>query len=128
MMPHVLAVVAAIIVGFAPRVAPSQQPDGARRQAQEHLALLDQASRERRGPEGAQWQARIKSSEPDLEKSLDWLIDNGEGEQALRFADGMSVWWTAFGEWAHARQRLAQALAATGASSATAVRAKALYD
>ena len=99
-----------------------------RDRAYEHLAQVEQAIRERQGPQGPMWRERIQSNASDLERSLDWLVAHGDGEAALRFADAMSVFWTAAGELPHARQRLGEALALPGASAPTALRAKALYD
>ena len=49
-------------------------------------------------------------------------------EQALRLADAMNFFWTAFGEAQKSRDRLTQVLAMPTASRATALRAKALVD
>src|SRR5690348_2863013 len=110
-------VLTAAIAGQAP---PSSRPSStpadagaqagaqARARALEHLALVEQAVAERHGPQGETWRTRIKSTEPDLERSLDWLIQNGAGPEALRLADGLIVFWVIFGEGPHARQRLTQ--------------------
>jgi tetratricopeptide (TPR) repeat protein len=126
-MRQMLIAGVAATMWFSPLSA-NQSSQPARDRAQEHLALVEQAYAARQGPEGETWRGRIQSTEPDLERSLDWLMQNGEGEQALRFADAMNVFWTVFGESQHSRERLTQALAMPSASAPTPLRAKALYD
>jgi hypothetical protein len=126
-MRQMLTAGVAATMWFGPLSA-NQSSQPARDRAQEHLALVEQAYAARQGPEGETWRGRVQSTEPDLERSLDWLMQNGEGEQALRFADAMNVFWTVFGESQHSRERLTQALAMPSASAPTPLRAKALYD
>jgi tetratricopeptide (TPR) repeat protein len=118
-----------ISCGLVPPHAAAQQASAsARDRALEHLGVVEHAARERQGPDGDAWRGRIKTSEPDLERSLDWLLQNGQGDQALRFADAMVPFWTAFGEVPHARQRLEAALATPAVAAPSPLRAKALYD
>src|SRR5437762_6953540 len=77
------------LAGASAALAQTSGPDLDR--VHQHETLLEQAVNERQGPQGQTWIERIKTSEPDLERSLDWLIQNGEGERALRFADSMRI-------------------------------------
>jgi hypothetical protein len=102
--------------------------DAAARQARENLALVEQAYAQRQKPAADSWRSGIKSKESDLEHSLDWLIHNNQGEQALRFVDAMNFFWIEFGESQKSRLRFTQVLALKSASAATVLRAKVLYD
>jgi hypothetical protein len=90
--------------------------------------LIEQAYAERQGAQAEMWRTRVKSSEEDLEHSLDWLIQNDQGEDALRFADLMNFYWSSFGELPKTRQRLTEVLRVPSASVPTVLRAKVLYD
>jgi len=92
------------------------------------LALVEAAFAQRNGAEAATWQRRIRTDEQDLERSLDWLIQNARGEQALRFVDAMNFFWIELGESQKSRERFAQVLSMPTASTPTVLRAKVLYD
>ncbi len=125
-MKQLIAVL--MLVTFAvPATRASQTTDAAAR-AREHLALVEQAAGQRQGPQASTWIERIKSNEAELERSLDWLVQNGQADDALRFAHAMAPFWMAFGELPHARTRLSQALALPGAAAPTLIRARVLYD
>jgi hypothetical protein len=106
--------------------SPAQQRAPA--QARETLAAIEQAASEARGPQRQAWLDRITSRRQEFERSLDWLIESGDGERALRFASAMNVFWTAFGELSRARERLDTVLALPSAKAPTPARARALYD
>jgi hypothetical protein len=83
----------------------------AQRNAGDDLHFIKQAYAERQGPQADMWRSRVKSSEKDLEQGLEWLIQNNEDEQALRFVEAMDYFWTTFGEVPGVRQKFAQVLA-----------------
>ena len=96
--------------------------------ARENLDLVERAYAQRQAPTSDRWRLQIKSNESDLEHSLDWLIQNNKGEQALRFVDAMSFFWIEFGESQKSQQQFTQVLALPSASAPTGLRAKVLYD
>ena len=92
------------------------------------LATIEQAAAEAYGPQREVWLERVKAEKPRFERGLDWMIENGKGEEALRFASALTVFWRSFDEVAHARERLNTILALPSAAAPTPARAKALYD
>lgn len=106
----------------------AQMDTVARERAREHLALVEQAYAGRDGDRAGEVRARVKGEESNLEHSLDWFVQNGEGNEALRFVIGMNFFWTTFGEVQKARQRLSQVLEMPSAAPPTELRAEALYD
>ena len=101
--------------------------DPAREEAFSALATIEQAAAEAYGPQREVWLERVKTQRSRFERGLDWMIENGRGEEALRFASALTVFWRSFGEIAHARERLNTALALPSAAAPTSARAKALY-
>jgi len=92
------------------------------------LATIEQAAAEAYGPQREEWLERVKAQRSSFERGLDWMIKNGRGEEALRFASALTVFWRSLGEIKHARERLTTVLALPSAAAPTAARAKALYD
>ena len=92
------------------------------------LATIEQAAAEAYGPQGDVWLERVRTQRSRFERGLDWMIENKRGEEALRFASALTVFWRRFGDIAHARERLNTALALPNAAAPTPARAKALYD
>ncbi|HKW15911.1 MAG TPA: hypothetical protein VJO35_00235 [Terriglobales bacterium] len=120
-----LAVVLLAILGIPLLAAQNSTP---LQHSLDDLALVEQAYAERQGPQADAWRSRIKQNEPALEASLDQLIRENQGEQALRFVDAMNFFWVEFDESQVSRQRFAEVLAMPSAAQPTALRAKVLYD
>jgi tetratricopeptide (TPR) repeat protein len=118
----------AALICVAQLTAVAQESTTPAQRASENLDLVQQAYAERQGPQAASWRSRIRSQEQDLERSLDWLIQNNQGQDALRFVDSMNFFLIEFGESQKSRQRFAQVLDMPSASATTALRAKVLYD
>lgn len=102
--------------------------DRERQAALAQVTFVEQAYAERLGPAGADWRARVKSSEQMLVDAIDWFSRNAEGDQALRMADPVAYFWTYDSRTEEARTLLTKVLALPSAAAPTAVRAKALYD
>src|SRR5579859_3994801 len=106
----------------------AQESVSPEQQALHNLATVEEAFAERGSPNSQSSRREIKANEPDLEHSLDWLIQNGRAEQALRFVDAMNFFWMEFGESQESRQRFTQVLMMPSAHAPTVLRAKVLYD
>jgi hypothetical protein len=117
-----------IAICFGNLGAASQDASTAEQRSHDDLAIVEQAYAEREGPQANNSRSRIRSNEQELERSLDWLIQNNQAEQALRFVDAMNFFWIEFGESQKSRQRFTQVLAMPSASRPTTLRAKVLYD
>jgi len=127
-LSHRVAAIVISLIWMATSGEASPAEPSARAQARETLATIEQAASEARGPQRQAWLDRIKSQRQEFERSLDWLIESGDGERALRFASAMNVFWMAFGELSLARKRLDTVLALPSAKAPTPARARALYD
>ena len=92
------------------------------------VTFIEQAYKERLGPNGTDWRSRVKANEQMLVGAIDWFSRNAEGDQALRVADPLAYFWTSDGRTEEARALLTRVLALPSAAAPTAVRAKALYD
>ena len=111
MLSHRVAAVVISLIWTATSGQASPADPNAREQAREALATIEQAASEARGPQRQAWLDRVKSRRQELERNLDWLLESGDGQRALRFASAMNVFWTAFGELSRARERLDTVLA-----------------
>jgi tetratricopeptide (TPR) repeat protein len=104
------------------------QVDVERQAALDGMAWVEQAYAERLGMHGADWRAQVRTRESMLLGSLDWLMRNGEGDQALRLAVPLAYFWTYDGRPGESRDLFAKVLALPSAAAPTTVRARALYD
>ena len=120
------ALITAICLGNL--TAAAQDAVTPEQRAREHLLMVEQAYAERQGAQANSSRSRIKSNEQELEHSLDWLVQNNQAEQALRFVDAMSFFWVEFGESQKSRQWFSQVLAMPSAARPTTLRARVLYD
>jgi hypothetical protein len=129
MKPSNYARWAAVLAVIALPCTLTSSADPAGDEAFSALATIEQAAAEAYGPpQRAEWLERVTAQRSSFERSLDWMIENGRGEEALRFASALTVFWRSFGEIKHARERLTTVLALPSAAAPTAARAKALYD
>lgn len=126
-MPLVLSC-ASVVLSCASVLLAQGQDAADRERATAHVAMLEQAYTERLGSQAAEWRERVRTEEPALLASLDWLIRNGQGVQALRLSVPLAYFRNLQGRSQEARELLTRVLAAPGAAAPTAIRAKALYD
>jgi predicted ATPase/class 3 adenylate cyclase/DNA-binding CsgD family transcriptional regulator len=56
-----------------------------------YLALAVAAARAWNGPHQAVWLARLEREHDNLRAAMNWLLERGEGEPALRL--GIALWW-----------------------------------
>ena len=77
-------------------------------------------------PSQLDWIARLDRGQPNLREALDYCLANeGESEDAVSFAAAIQPFWVSHGQLSEGRYWLDRALSRP--SSATAIRAKALY-
>src|SRR6266700_1685670 len=55
------------------------------------LALAEEAERAWNGPQQAGWLARLEQEHDNLRAAMNWLLERGEAERALRL--GTALWW-----------------------------------
>jgi predicted ATPase/class 3 adenylate cyclase len=96
-----------------------------RRQAGWVLGLAADAEEGLGGPHQADWLERLELELANVRAALDWSLDAGEAELALRIATALGRFWRAHGHASEARTWLEQGLAAAGI--ADDVRASALW-
>jgi predicted ATPase/DNA-binding XRE family transcriptional regulator len=84
------------------------------------LALAEDARRGLVGPEQESWLARLDAEDGNLRAALNWTLDHGAPEEALRFASALWRYWSPRGRLADGRYWLERALARAGAERAPA--------
>lgn len=119
-----------VVVGLlSSRLLATQDPFHAERTAAlAQVGWVEQAYEERLGGRGAEWRARIDREEPALRSTLEWLVRNSAGDQALRLVIPLSYFWSDEGRVAEARAVLTRVLELPSALAPTAVRARALSE
>jgi predicted ATPase/class 3 adenylate cyclase len=96
-----------------------------RQHAHVFLALAEQASAAMSAdPKG--WVARLETEHDNLRMALDWSIERGETDLALRLAGALGEFWLLCGHEEEGRRRLAQVLALADPAHRTEARATAL--
>jgi tetratricopeptide (TPR) repeat protein len=90
------------------------------------LVVAERAEPELDQARQAVWMERLAHELSDLRTALDWLIERGEVQQALRLAGVLSRLWEVRGYVREGRERLSAVLALPGASEPTVARAKVL--
>ena len=81
------------------------------------LRLVEGAARGLRGPGQLTWSHRLDAAADDLLATLRHLVAEGRGEDAVRFAVPVVLWWSALGRHAQVAEwvRLARSVPAPGA-------------
>lgn len=62
-------------------------------QADDYLALVEQARREMFGPRRQEWLDRLEQEHANLRAVLGWLVERAEAEYGLRLAIGLREFW-----------------------------------
>jgi tetratricopeptide (TPR) repeat protein len=83
-----------------------------RRQAMWVRGLAEAAEQGLGGPEQAAWLDRIELELPNVRAALDWALEAGDAELALRIASSLGRFWRAHAHASEARTWLDQGLAA----------------
>ncbi len=89
------------------------------------LAGAEDAEHHLRGAEDVTWLDRLETEHDNLRAALDWSLESGEAEAALRIAGALWWFWFIRGHWSEGRGWLGRALSEAKAASSSA-RAKAL--
>jgi non-specific serine/threonine protein kinase len=90
------------------------------------LELAETAEEELTGPDRGQWLARLRDERTNLRVALEWALETGRAEIALRLGAALWRFWLSDGSLREGRGWLERALAAAGDVSPP-VRAKALH-
>lgn len=80
------------------------------RHSQWYLAQAERAEPELRGPEQAAWLTLLETDHDNLRGAVEWLIDRGETESALRLTSSLSRFWFTRGYLREGRGRLEETL------------------
>ncbi len=93
------------------------------------LRLAEQAEPELRGAKHKVWLGRLEREHDNLRAALEWSLQRGNADIALRLAGALWWLWFVHGHWREGRQWLDRALAGSRAvgEADTAARAKAIY-
>jgi predicted ATPase len=91
-----------------------------------YLRVAEETETKLRGPDQVAVLARLEAEHDNLRAALDYCKEAGYGEIGLRLAGAVWRFWYTHGHAPEGRQRLMDALACSGASAPTELRAKAL--
>jgi predicted ATPase/DNA-binding CsgD family transcriptional regulator len=91
-----------------------------------YLQLTEQAALEFVGPQEAEWHVRLEQEHGNLRAAMQWSLERGHKEIALRLGAALRRFWQVRGYYGEGRRFLERALAASEGVLAT-WRAKALY-
>lgn len=94
----------------------------------EGIAFLEQAYGARTKADAEEWKQRVKAKQAGLAATLDQLIANDRGEDALRFAVPFAYFLSSANQQKEALQILTRVLQLPSAKGATSIRARALYE
>jgi non-specific serine/threonine protein kinase len=109
------------------RLEASGELDAARGQhAAYFTALIDRATAGVNGPEHATWLQRIEAEQDNIRAVLQWAIECGHAELALRLAGDLAWFWGELVQVSEGRRWLTAALAPAGAWGPSAAKARAL--
>ncbi|MET8864871.1 BTAD domain-containing putative transcriptional regulator [Nonomuraea sp. NPDC004580] len=84
-----------------------------------YTALAEQAERYLRGQHQRIWLERLDTEAANLRAALDFALDAGAAEQALRLVNAQAWYWFLRGRYSEARLSLGKALAITSGGSAS---------
>ncbi|HEY7033557.1 MAG TPA: LuxR C-terminal-related transcriptional regulator [Thermomicrobiales bacterium] len=87
------------------------------------LALAEQAGATLAGPTAASWAQRVDVDLPNLRSGLLWLVEQNRGDEALRLASALWLYWMLRGRLGEGRAWLDQALAIPAANPVLRARA-----
>ncbi|HEV2127126.1 MAG TPA: tetratricopeptide repeat protein [Thermomicrobiales bacterium] len=105
----------------------SEEADGARqRHAAHYLELAEEAAPRLRGREQMAWLDRLEAEHTNLRAAIQWSIERGEAEVALRLAGVLHWFWYLRGHWGEGRRWLERALALAPRGIVMAARTKTL--
>ncbi|TDC75760.1 BTAD domain-containing putative transcriptional regulator [Streptomyces hainanensis] len=83
----------------------------ARRHARHFTRLAGEADRELRGPAQREWLHRLDVETANLRAALDWALERGDGELALRQCGSLGWYWFLRGRYREAHRSFGRALA-----------------
>ena len=95
-----------------------------RRHAAWVVALAEQAHPRLHGPEQGRWLRRVEREHADVRAALDWALERGDADTALRLGAALGWAWGVHGRRGEGRAWLERALALPGAAARTPVRAR----
>lgn len=98
-----------------------------RRHAEYYCALAEKANAKLTTPEQSVWLRRLDKEHDNMRAALEWLIQHGEIELALRLALSLWRFWELRTHLAEGRQKLTQLLELNDESVQTRTRLKACY-
>jgi len=97
------------------RLAEAGEEDSARRAHLElMLAIAEEAAPHLRGPEQMTWFERLERDHDNLRGALDYALDRGHVDQAIRMGEALVRFWIARGFLTEGRDRMDRILAAAG--------------
>jgi predicted ATPase len=91
-----------------------------------YLRLAEQAKPELIGPNQVAWLDRLERDQANLRAALEWALERGAGDRALRLVAGVWRLWYVRDRRGEGREWLLRVLAATDAATPTRARAEAL--
>src|SRR5258708_39448712 len=90
------------------------------------MARGEAAERTWNGPQQAVWLARLEQEHDNLRAAMNWLLERGEAERALRL--GTALWWFWYAqEHMHEGWNLLERALARSEGVAVPVRARAIW-
>jgi tetratricopeptide (TPR) repeat protein len=90
------------------------------------IVLAEEGAALSTGRDRDNWLALCNAEHDNLRAALDWLVETGDGEWALRLSTALYVFWERGGHLAEGRERLEAVLNLPPAASSTKKRARAM--
>lgn len=103
-----------------------EAPSSRAAHARYYLELAERAEPELTGPDQQGWFARLEADHANLRSALEWSLEHGPRDSALRMAGALVVFWRVRGHFAEGRELLDAAVAASD-DAVPGLRAKALW-
>jgi predicted ATPase len=100
--------------------------DQCRRHAAYYLNLAEAAQPQLQGGQQVAWLDRLEAEHDNLRAALEWLLETGDAEAALRLSGALWLFWQVRGYFTEGIGWFGRALEQAGASHRTLARAKAL--